>query len=97
MGTQICFLHLSATQPKRGCENFSMHIVNTICHTACPDAAFLPGRGAFFIIYAECTLLKCCATRREKEKPGRVKDSRDRLPDSCWSRGVGHRLSGVGS
>lgn len=89
-GTQICFLHLSATARVRRCENFSAHIVNTICHTACPDAAFLPGRKAFFILYAERTLLKCCATRRGKEKPRRVKDSRDLHLDSSWSGGLGH-------
>jgi hypothetical protein len=68
---------LSHTAQLRLWENFSVHSVNTICHTACPDVAFLPGRGAVLIIYAECTLLKWCATRRRKEKPRRAKDSRD--------------------
>lgn len=89
VGTWICFFHLSAAAQVRRCENFSAHIVNTICHCACPDAAFLPGRKVFFIIYAECTLLKCCATRRGKEKPRRIEDSRDlplgeRLVRRAW-------------
>ena len=77
VGMQICFLHLSHSAQVRLCENFSVHIVNTICHTACPDAAFLPGRESCFIIYAACTLLKCHVTGRGKEKPRRVQDSRD--------------------
>lgn len=56
--------------------NSSVCIVNTICHFACPDVAFLPERRMFIIIYAEHTLLKHGATKRE-EKPRRAKDSRD--------------------
>ncbi|EPQ14807.1 hypothetical protein D623_10019662 [Myotis brandtii] len=76
-GTQICYLHLPATRPERGCENFWVHIVNTICHTACPDAAFLPGRETRFIIDAEGTLLKCYQ-EREREA-WKSEDSRDLL------------------
>lgn len=56
--------------------NSSVCIVNTICHFACPDVAFLPGRRMFIIIYAEHTLLKHGATKREEELR-RAKDSRD--------------------
>lgn len=93
-GIQICYLHLPATRPERGCENFWVHIVNTICHTACLDAAFLPGKETCFIIDAEGTLLKCHQEREKKEKPGRVKTPGTCSSDSSWSAGHYHHLPG---
>lgn len=53
-----------------------MPIVNTICHTAWPDVAFLPGRRVFIVIYAQLTLLKHGAPSEGKKSTG-AKDARD--------------------
>lgn len=60
---------ISAKGQAAVCE-LPRHMVNTICHTACPDGALLPGREAFFISYAERTLLECPQERQRQAWKG---------------------------
>ena len=95
MGTQICYLHHSHRAPARLCESFSVRIVNTICHTACPDAASplqLPGRKAFFIMYADRTL--SAVLPGEGKKSLEVSRTPGTCPSDSWSGGLGHHFLG---